>query len=280
MNTIKLRIKELIPPLILDCIRSFTNKGIKFYGTYTTWDEAMQEAQGYDADAVLAHVCDSTLKVLSGEAAAERDSVLFDKIPYPFPVISVLLRAACERGCKLNVLDFGGALGSSYYQSRNFLGNIEPLHWHIVEQKNFVEYGQAEIENKVVRFFDSIESCVNAEMPDVILLSGVLQYLADPLNIIGELCNIGAQYIVIDRTPIAVSGKTILTVQVVPEKINQSSYPSWFFSEVQLKEPIVSLYEEIADFEAVDGLLGRGEIKAQYKGFIFKKKQNQKRNKR
>lgn len=38
------------------------------------------------------------LKIASREAAYERDSVLFDKVQYSFPVLGGLLRAAIANG--------------------------------------------------------------------------------------------------------------------------------------------------------------------------------------
>ena len=54
----------------------------------------------------------------------ERDSVLFDTIRYSWPLLSDLLRAASEDQNHLSVLDFGGSLGSSYYQNRVFLSHL------------------------------------------------------------------------------------------------------------------------------------------------------------
>ena len=69
-----------------------------------------------------------------GEAVYERDSVIFDHIEYSFPVLCGLLRAAVEDDGKLNVLDFGGSLGSSYYQKKGFLAVCKHLRWSIIEQ--------------------------------------------------------------------------------------------------------------------------------------------------
>ena len=48
----------------------------------------MRMSSGYDSQLILDKVLTSTLKVKNGEAAYERDSVLFDEIQY----------AACDRG--------------------------------------------------------------------------------------------------------------------------------------------------------------------------------------
>ncbi len=67
----------------------------------------------------------SLLKVKRGEAVYERDSIVLEKFQYSWPLTSGLLYAATMSNSKLNVLDFGGSLGSSYYQNRNYLKGIK-----------------------------------------------------------------------------------------------------------------------------------------------------------
>ena len=59
-------------------------------------------------------------KVKNGEAVYERDSVLFDEIQYSWGLLAGLEKAALEHDGKLCVLDFGGSLGSTYYQNKQF----------------------------------------------------------------------------------------------------------------------------------------------------------------
>ncbi len=214
-------------------------------------------------------------KVIRAEAACERDSVLFDHVPYPLPLITILLRATLENSGSLNVLDFGGALGSSYFQCRDFLAQVSPLRWRVVEQRNYVECGRREFENDTLLFFDSIEAAVQAARPQVILASGVLQYIPDPGLILGRFAQSGADYIVIDRTPFSISGKQIISVQTVPESINRSSYPLWLFNADRLRAPLMDGYEEVVNFDAVDGVLGVGDLKARFRGLVFQKKQKE-----
>jgi putative methyltransferase (TIGR04325 family) len=212
------------------------------------------------------------LKVRQGEAIAERDSVLFETPQYPFPLIATLLRAAQESQGNLSVLDYGGALGSSYYQCRDFLHGLKTLRWCIVEQPKFVACGQREFQNDTLYFYESVEASIAEAHPQVVLLSGVLQYLAKPVQLLNQLVAIGAAFIVIDRTPIVVCGQQVISVQHVPETINGSSYPVWLFNEEHLKSPFRGKYDELAVFDAVDGQLGHGALKARFKGFIYRQK--------
>src|SRR3954462_15124415 len=111
-------------------------------GHYKNWQEALSLTKGYDASAILEKVKSAVLKVKNGEAVYERDSVLFDKIEYSWPLLSALLWIALKKINELSVVDFGGSLGSSYFQNKMYLRTLKKLRWNVVEQKNFVEAGQ------------------------------------------------------------------------------------------------------------------------------------------
>lgn len=261
-----------MPPLAYDIYRSIRGGGIQFNGVYPDWVSAQRQSEGYDADQILEKVRVASHKVLRGEVVWERDSVVFDAPQYPFPVISMLLRAAFENDGTLNVLDFGGALGSSYYQSRDFLNKVKSVKWCVVEQPNFVECGKREFQFENLLFNDNLENMIKDVRPNLILASGVLQYMSSPREILDIFSHSKADYIVIDRTPIAINGNQVISVQSVPSEINKSSYPLWLFNENILKEPLLTNYNEMASFPAVDGKLGNGTLKAVFKGFIFQKK--------
>ena len=76
---VKLLAKKLLPPLIYNIIKKMMNKaeGICLKGPYLTWSDASDLSTGYNDNNILKKVASSTLKVINGEAAYERDSVLF-----------------------------------------------------------------------------------------------------------------------------------------------------------------------------------------------------------
>jgi putative methyltransferase (TIGR04325 family) len=275
-KSVSMRVRPIVhaltPPIFLKAYQKILQKRITLRGTYKTWQEARQHSAGYDADAILERVKDAARKVRAGSAVCDRDSILFDTPLYPFPLIATLLRAALESDGRLTVLDFGGALASSYYQCRDFLGGVRSLRWCVVEQPKFVACGKQEFQTDVVRFYENIESCLKEETPTVILLSGVLQYLPAPLEILVEVSRIGAPFVIIDRTPVVLSGQQAISVQHIPSTIVRSSYPIWLFNEEQLKAPLQGLYDEIAPFATVDENIGEGKLKVRYTGIIFQRR--------
>src|SRR5262245_22195774 len=87
----------------------------KFEGMYSSWQEAAARSVGYDSPIIFEKTRDATLQVLKGEGAFEQDSVVFDRPNYPLFLTSSLLHVAAASGGRLSVMDFGGALGSSYH---------------------------------------------------------------------------------------------------------------------------------------------------------------------
>jgi putative methyltransferase (TIGR04325 family) len=237
---------------------------MRFHGAYATWGQAAADAVGYDSDVILEKTRSATLKVRNGEAAFERDSFLMDRPDYPLFLISSLLHvAAVER--RLNILDFGGALGSSYFQCRPFVSPVADLRWSVVEQPQYVECGQRELQTDVLRFYATIEACVRAEAPNVVILSGVLQYLERPYELVEQVVASRVPYLVVDRQPLSTSSDESLGVVTVPSQIYAGSYPFWFLNEGRFRAAWAQAYDLIAEAEGPPlsthrGLLHRRQL--------------------
>src|SRR5690349_12566766 len=113
--------RNWLPPILYERLKPIVKRGVYFSGSYPDWEHANAHATGYDSAPILEHVKRSALKVKNGEAAFERDSVAFVETQYSFPVLAALLRAGTEDHGRLSVLDFGGSLGSSYFQCIHFV---------------------------------------------------------------------------------------------------------------------------------------------------------------
>lgn len=253
MERIKNIIKAIVPPIMLSALR-FINKSAKgnnvgWSGDFLTWEQAQAECTGYDTDLILERCKNAVLKVKSGEAVYERDSVLFDEIQYNWGLLAGLQKAAIENNSGLCVLDFGGSLGSTYYQNKDFLNLGTKLTWCIVEQEHFVQCGKERFETAELKFYYNIQECLKTNKPNVILLSSVLQYLKNPYEWLDQFLDLGADYIIIDRTPFIDQELDLLTIQNVPESIYKASYPAWFFSTAKFDDAIRK-YRKIANFDS------------------------------
>jgi len=266
MKSLKTFFKEWLPPGLLKLIRR--NQTSYFSGNYLSWQDALCISSGYTEESILEKVKVATLKVKLGEAAFERDSVTFDDIQYPFPILVALLQVALENKGHLNVLDFGGALGSSYYQCRNLLLDLQSLHWNIVEQAHFVSCGQQIFADETLKFYYTIDDCLEVESPQVILLSSVIQYLENPYEFIEKIVNYGFMNILIDRTAFTQVGGDLLTLQRVSPAIYSATYPAWFLDIKKFLSLFLNSYNLVFDFNSND----IANIPSTFKGFYFKKK--------
>jgi len=232
-----------------------------FSGNYATWEEARQSSTGYDDPSILAKVRAATLKVIAGEAACERDSVTFERPQYSLPLLVCLLYVASRSENRLHVIDFGGSLGSSYWQNRAFLGHLSDVRWSVVEQPRFVAVGQEEIQNDTLHFHSSIDACFEAPMsPNIVLLSSVLQYLETPHVFVARLLAKRIPFVVLDRTSFFVDDlPDRITVERVPPEVYKGSYPSWFLNLPRFRKVVeehgYSILEEFDSWESwsVDG---------------------------
>lgn len=221
----------------------------EFTGNYSSWSAALARTTGYAADAIFEKVRAAVLKVKRGEAAYERDAYLFDEIHHPWPLLACLLRIAREQGNRLRLLDFGGSLGSSYFQTRDFLQPLAHLSWNVVEQSHFVACGQQEIADGQLRFFATIEEALEEAPVPTLLLSGVLQCIPEPEALVRKCVSLGFRHILVDRTCF-INDASRITVQNVPEYIYPASYPCWFFNEAEFLGWFGSRYRTVAQFDS------------------------------
>ena len=246
-----------------------------WFGNYSSWEDAEKECTGYDSDKIFEKVKNALLKVKKGEAVYERDSVIFDHIEYSWPLLAGLMWIAAKGKNKLNIIDFGGSLGSAYFQNRIFLKELDELHLNIVEQKKFVECGKKYFENKQLRFFYDIEACLRENNSNVILFSSVVQYLKEPYQFLEKILNYNFKYIIFDRTAFIEDDVDRITIQKVPPKIYKASYPAWFFSKKKFFKLFEEKYELIAEFQSpIISKINLGDTIGEYNGFIFKLKKN------
>jgi putative methyltransferase (TIGR04325 family) len=161
----------------------------------------------------------------------------------------------------LSVLDFGGSLGSTYFQNKEFLDGFKKCNWSIVEQENFYKIGKKHLENHQLNFSETIEECLVNSSPNLFLVSSSLQYLSNPIELLTKMNNSSVDYIVFDRIPFS-EKDNFITIQTVPPSIYDASYPCWIFEFEWLLNQLPNYkvlfdFPSFCDFDQVinDGLL-------------------------
>jgi len=253
-------LRSVIPPVFIHLAKRLrASKRPVAYGLsgdYRSWGEAMAASTGYDSEIILEKTRLALLAVKNGGAAFERDSVLFDEIEYAWPSLAGLMWVAARSGWTLNVLDFGGSLGSTYFQNLAFLSALPGVRWNIVEQPQHVKTGKEWFEDDHLRFYADIRDCLAETQPNVVLLSSVLQYLERPYAVLDQVLALPCELVIIDRTPFWSGPVDRLCVQAVPPSIYPASYPSWIFSRQEFRSRLDDDWQCIVTFDNPDRLVG------------------------
>lgn len=239
-----------------------------FRGDYPSWAAAQAASAGYDDRAVLARVVAATREVAAGRALWERDGVAFTDAEINAPLLAALTGIGRAAGGRLDVVDFGGALGSSWWQHRPELARLGAVRWRVVEQPHYVAAG-AEFAREQLGFARSLAEAGREIPPAVILFSGVLPYIENPSDLLEQAVQLGFCDVIIDRTPFIAGGRTRLAVQHTPPGLGGGSYPCWLFDEAALLAPLrMAGYEQIAVWPALDRL----DPGVEHRGFHFRRK--------
>ena len=174
--------------------------------------------------------------------------------------------AAARNGGKLNVLDFGGALGSSYFQNCKFLQDLPDVSWNVVEQAHYVKAGLDFIQDDCLRFYSTIDACLGERQPNVVLLSSVLEYLPDPILILNKIFATNIDIVIIDRSAFLLNGEERFFIQNVSPDIFSASIPCRMVSEQSIKNIFKSNNMNLmTEFDSS----GEKDRDFHYRGLIF-----------
>lgn len=227
-----------------------SKKGFYVQGDFASWEEAKEHADGYDNRVILDKVYKATLEVMNGKAKYERDSVVFYETAYTYHLLT-LIGVICSRKDTINVIDVGGALGSLYWQNKDFLDAYEGKNilWKIVEHPNYVKCGREKIQNDKISFWYGLNDIQDA---DIVIFSGVLQCVKDYKEMIKEAVKLRPKYILIDRTMFSVRSR--IAIQYAGETICKNAYPIKIFEEAEILH-LMEGYRLKAQFPScVDGV--------------------------
>ena len=201
----------MTPPIVWRLVRRGRRRG-PLDGPFASWETAAQQAfTGWDSPAIVEQALAAALKVRDGAAAFERDSVARDRIIYSPAILAALLLAA-DRYRRLDVIDFGGGLGSNYFQNVKLIRALSglPTSWNVVERAPLARIGAEQFQTDQLRFHDEL-GAVRVEHP-VLLFTGSLQYVADAFGLL-ETAMAMTDIIALDRVLVWAEPKHGIFVQ-------------------------------------------------------------------
>lgn len=243
-------VKEFIPPVALS-LRWYSFK-YGWKGDFKDYESAKKQCLGYDEAHILNKIKETTLKVINKEIPYERDGIAYDKVQMNFPMLSALLYVASKNNNELTLIDFGGSLGTTYYQNIPYLKHLNKLKWCIIEQPQFVAAGKEGFENEHVTFYSSIEACMAENEVDLFLICNVLQYLEKPYQLIETLKNTYIPHVLLDFIAYNDQPADRITIQHVPPVFYgiEASYPCYFPDRSSIEHSLSMAYEKKYDFIA------------------------------
>lgn len=250
----------------------FVRKNPSFTGNYSSVEEANHYCKGYGTEEIFEKVKAAALAVKNNEACYERDSSLFYTYDTNYNLLMYLYRLAFRQKKPIGVLDWGGSLGSTYFQHRKLLLQDQMVNnWTVIEQPHFVEFGKNKLEDDVLRFEHTDIQSVDISKYQCILFSAVLHYLKDYQSIINKICSCNIETIILERTPVC--QKEMICIEQVKEPIYNAAYAMQIFCEKNLKSLFVKKgYTLVDEWKSlVDSpIYVNGEF-VEFKSFIFEK---------
>lgn len=238
-------IRDKIKAKMLQAANRKENSGLALIGPCDSYEEAAQRSSGYESQVILDKVYKAVVNVLEGKCAYERDGTSFAMRPSTDNLRRILNIYLKEDDL---VVDFGGGLGGSFLNNRD-------IFWHsnrytVIEQSIFAEAGR-DLSRKYrlhIQFVDNIRH-LDAK-PDVIILSGVLQYIPNAEQVLQKCADLKPRLIIVDRTALA---------------RNFASQKWWIQSESTYYETPVSYPNRPLAFETIMSFLKQYSLAEKWK---------------
>ena len=213
--------------------------GNEFEPAGPTWQDAVRASTGYASTDIFEKAIIAARQVRDGKAAFERDTVIFPQPEYSHQMLAWMLLARLRLGT-LSVLDFGGGLGSRYFQHKSLFRELGNIRWAVVEQDNIVDAGQMEFTTGELNFFRTVEQAEQGASPNFLLVSSSLQYMEKPYEMLEALLARRCPYFLLDRTMARPGLPDELYIQHVSPAIYRASYPVWFLDAQRIEEFVQS----------------------------------------
>lgn len=246
--------------------------GSGWSGNYESWQDAMKDCTGYDDPSITEKTLSSIVETKDQSDRYERDSSIIEGTPdFAFNSLRWIKSFAKEN--KINLVDFGGSLGSSFFQLKPSLDNYS-VKWNVIEQEHVAAVGKSKLENEQLKFFSNFQNIPDASSISTFFSSSAIQYLQDPYKVLHDL-NLGQfNYLIFDRLSVLESDKDRLTIQVVPKKRYKAIYPCWFLSKKKFLNYLIDLgFALIDSYSSLGGKVATKNIyNSEYMAFVLEKK--------
>ncbi len=261
---------------IIDFIKRYKPRKYGCSGDFKTWELAKSLCEGYDDSIILERIIESTLKVRNGESAWELDGINYNHINYSYPLLSHLMLIAARDNGNLSLIDFGGSLGTTYFQNRKYLKDLNNVRWTVVEQPHFVKAGTEKIAFENLDFKETLEIAFQKNGSyNTFLTSGVIPYLPEPYEFLNHVKSLEFKTVIIDNTYFNnKEGERICIQKVDPMFYGKAlSYPCRFLDYEKVKSIFLDKYDLFQEYDTgIQLYLDNKTI--EYKSLVFNLKED------
>ncbi len=177
---------------------------------YKNFEQALADTKGYEDQNIIQVVSRKTEVLKKNLANRNGQTTVVDRQTAQ----NMFVLSHVWAGEPLNVLDIGGACGANYFLLDHFLpGKIG--NWSVLETPSMVAEARRVFQNTRLTFVDDIEQLVNRSAFDLLLGSGIFQYLPSPMADLDAWRKMGIPFVYFTRTTVGIgSGELVVTKQI------------------------------------------------------------------
>jgi putative methyltransferase (TIGR04325 family) len=228
-------LRQLTPPILWEAGSHIVKRPyVEFEGPLLSWPEAAARAAGWNR-ATDEIALSAAQKVIDGLAVAERDGIALDSTHHSTTVLAFLAMLAARHHA-VRVIDFGGGLGSNYYQGRTVLSALGlPVSWTVIERPSLAAIGREKFQTEELQFSETIEAV--SKICAGLIFTGSLQYVPDPFDTTSPMLD-DIEIVALDRVLVSNDSEHAVFVQHPPSwhPWRDHSFPVWRFSRGRLME--------------------------------------------
>jgi putative methyltransferase (TIGR04325 family) len=187
-------VRDFIPPIVERFTRRRMPSVLKQYPTYGA---ALAESDTYEAPDIIDVVVKKTEIFRRQLANGSVPTIARRQTIQNLFVISYI-----QPGRPLDVLEFGGACGASYFELTHLLpGRIRS--WHVVETSAMTARAREAFQDPRLSFHDNLaEPIAEMKTRDLVIAQGVIQYTPEPLDKVDELLALNFDHVYVTRTAV------------------------------------------------------------------------------
>ncbi len=206
-------------------------------GVYRSFSEVPAEEPGFDGETWISN---SLKRIAALREEAERNVLLPPASNYREGLLPLLAALVYNEGKGLRILDFGGGVGFTFYQTISGLPRTEGVEYHVVEREAVCRAGKEFFgaNRSNIRFLTELP--ITEERFDIVHSGSAIHYIKDWKQSLSQLCALSGKYLLLVDVP-AGNIPTFATAQ----HYYGSKIPAWFFNIEELLFAVSSFGHEL-----------------------------------